>query len=172
MFRWLTSGRMARRLDDRMARCPHGQKSRSPDGQKARYLDEYMAYIKYIKQIPNIGVASATPLMTWFFTPIIVWNFFIEFETVLNTFPLAQIEMLCLLPLTYSFCHWMLSKKNGFLKAITAAADLLFSGWPLLSDHFTIGAWGEILVLNWAPPPPHGRSIVLMPFNPLSRFGV
>ena len=39
--------------------------------------------------------------------------------------------------------------KNGFLKAITAAAaDLLFSGWPLLSDHFTIGAWGEILVLN------------------------
>ena len=129
MARWLTSSQMVNVrpektgwLDVHMARSPDRQKSTWPEvqiarrtvSQKARYLDEYMVYIKYIKQIPIIGVASATPLTTWFFTPIFVWNFFIEFETVLNTFPLAQIEMLCLLPLTYSFCHWMLSQKMDF----------------------------------------------------------
>ena len=67
----------------------------------------------------------------------------------MNTFPLAQIEMFVFVTTHLFFLSLNAEQKNGFLKAITAAAaDLLFSGWPLLSDHFTIGAWGEILVLN------------------------
>ena len=54
-------GRMYGWPDVQMARRPNGQKDSWPEvqmarrtvGQKARYLDDYMLYIGYIKQIPK-----------------------------------------------------------------------------------------------------------------------
>ena len=65
----LSEVQMARCPDGQMARRPNGQKDSWPEvqmarrtvGQKARYLDDYMLYIGYIKQIPKYWCSLGDP---------------------------------------------------------------------------------------------------------------
>ena len=56
-----TDGQMSRWQEGQMARKTVGQKSRRTVGQKARYLDDYMLYIGYIKQMPKYWCSLGDP---------------------------------------------------------------------------------------------------------------
>ena len=168
-------------LDVHMARSPDRQKSTWPEvqmarrtvGQKARLSSWIYGLYKVYKTNSKYWCSLSDPSNDMIFHPNYCLKCLYWIRNCFEHFPISTTWNVVFVTTHLFFLSLNAEQKNGFLKAITAAAaDLLFSGWPLLSDHFTIGAWGEILVLNWAPPPPHGRSIVLMPFNPLSRFGV
>ena len=160
-----------------MSTWPEVHMAWSPDGQKDSRLESQISWwiyglYKVYKTNSKYWCSLSDPSKDIIFHPNYCLKFLYWIRNCFEHFPISTNWNVVFVTTHLFFLSLNAEQKNGFLKAITAAADLLFSGWPLLSDHFTIGAWGEILVLNWAPPPPHGRSIVLMPFNPLSRFGV